>query len=95
MVITDYEQMSARTRRLKGILDPDAGSAMRVFRLLVADPVTEILAPVLVSGKVVLVSAGSGPLIEGNIRRWVEENKANFSWAWKETRSDQGLRLAT
>ena len=94
VVITDYEQMSARTRRLKGILDPDAGSAMRVFRLLVADPVTELLAPVLVSGKVVLVSARSSPLMEGSIRRWVEENKADFSWEWEETRSDQVLRLA-
>lgn len=94
VVLTDYERMSARTRRLKGVLDPDAGSAVRVFRHLVADPVTELLAPVLVTGKVVLVSASSRPLLEGNIRRWVEEHRAEFSWEWKETRSEQVFRLA-
>ncbi len=47
----------------------------------------------LVTGKVVLVSARSRPLLEGNIRRWVKENQANFSWEWRKTSSDQVLRL--
>ena len=93
VVLTDYERMSARTRRLKGILDPDAGSAVRVFRLLVADPATEILAPVLVTGKVVLASARSRPLLEGSIRHWVKAHRANFEWEWRKTSSDQLLRL--
>jgi len=93
VVLTDYERMSARTRRLQGILDPDAGSAVRVFRRLVADPVTERLAPVLVTGKVVLVGAHSLSLLEGAIRRWVEGHGAKFSWQWKQTRSEQVLRL--
>jgi superfamily II DNA or RNA helicase len=93
VVITDYERMSARTRRLKGILDPDAGSAVRVFRRLVADPVTELLAPVLVTGKVVLIGARGRPLLEGGIRRWVEEHRVRFSWEWRATRDEQVLRL--
>jgi superfamily II DNA or RNA helicase len=93
VVLTDYERMSARTRRLKGILDPDAGSAVRVFRLLVSDPFTELLVPVLVTGKVVLASARSRPMLEGNVRRWVGENRAKFEWEWRKTSSDQVLRL--
>jgi superfamily II DNA or RNA helicase len=93
VVITDYERMSARTRRLKGVLDPDAGSAVRVFRRLVADPVTELLAPILVTGKVVLIGARSRPLLEGGIRRWVEEHHARFSWEWRTTQSEEVLRL--
>jgi superfamily II DNA or RNA helicase len=93
VVLTDFERMSARTRRLKGILDPDAGSAVRVFRLLVSDPFTEILAPILVTGKVVLASARSRALLEGNVRRWVKTNRASFEWEWRKTSSDQVLRL--
>jgi superfamily II DNA or RNA helicase len=94
VVLTDYERLSARTRRLDGILDPDAGSAVRVFRRLVADPATELLAPVLVSGRVVLVGARSRPLLEGAIRRWVEQHRAEFSWEWRETESEQVSQLA-
>jgi superfamily II DNA or RNA helicase len=94
VVLTDYERMSARTRRLKGILDPDAGSAVRVFRCLVADPVTELLTPILVTGRMVLAAARSQPLLEGAIRRWVDENRAHFAWEWRETESDQVLQLA-
>jgi superfamily II DNA or RNA helicase len=94
VVLTDYERMSARTRRLTGILDPDAGSAVRVFRRLVADPVTELLAPVLVTGSVVLAAARSRPLLERAIRRWVDENRADLAWEWRETESDQVLQLA-
>ena len=94
VVLTDYERLSARTRRLKGVLDPDAGSAVRVFRLLVADPTTQLLSPVLVTGKVVLVSARSRRPLEGAIRRWVEEHRADFSWEWRATESEQVLQLA-
>jgi superfamily II DNA or RNA helicase len=94
VVLTDYERLSARTRRLKGVLDPDAGSAVRVFRLLVADPVTQLLSPVLVTGKVVLVSAHARRPLEGAIRRWVEANRADFAWEWRETESEQVLQLA-
>ncbi len=94
VVITDYERLSARTRRLKGVLDPDAGSAVRVFRRLVADPVTELLVPVLATGRIVLVAARGRPLLESAIRRWVEANRADFAWDWRPTESDQVLQLA-
>jgi superfamily II DNA or RNA helicase len=94
LVLTDYERLNARTRRLNGILDPDAGSAVRVFRALVADPVTDLLAPILVTGKVVLVSARSRALLEDAFRRWSSEHQTDFSWEWQETESDQVLRLA-
>ena len=93
VVLTDYERLSARTRRLKGILDPDAGSAVRVFRRLVADPVTGRLRPVLVTGKMVLAGARGRALLEGGIRRWMAEQGADFQWEWKETENEEVLRL--
>jgi superfamily II DNA or RNA helicase len=94
VVLTDYERMSASTRRLKGILDPDAGSAVRVFRRLVADPATNLLGPVLVTGKVVLVSAGQRPVLEAQIQRWMEERQTSFAWEWRPTEDPRVFQLA-
>lgn len=93
VVITDFERMSARSRRLKDVLDPDAGSAVRVFRHLIADPQTNELDPILVTGKVVLVDADNRARLEAGIRRWADENRATFTWAWRSTDDPRILRL--
>ncbi len=94
LVLTDYEKMNARTRRLQGVLDPDAGSAVRIFRHVAAHPATAVLAPILVTGNVVLIHARMQSLLEEGIRRWVEDHQARFSWEWRATPNDQILRLA-
>jgi len=93
VVITDYERLSARARRLKGILDPDAGSAVRLFRHLIADPETNALDPILVTGKVVLVDADNRQRLEQGIVRWVEENRSRFEWQWRSTDDPRVLQL--
>lgn len=66
VVICDFEQLSARSRPLANVLDPDAGSAVRVFRHLVGDADAGKLNPVLVTGGTVLVDADHGAeLLEG------------------------------
>jgi hypothetical protein len=50
IVITDFERLSSGVQRLKGVLDQDAGSALRVFLHLAQDPRTRSLAPMLVTG---------------------------------------------
>ena len=92
VVITDYERMSARTRRLKGILDPDAGSAVRVFRLLVADPVTELAGPRSGhrqggAGR----APGAGHCWRAASATGWQKHRANFAWEWRDTGSDQVL----
>jgi superfamily II DNA or RNA helicase len=93
VVITDYERLSARTRRLKGVLDPDAGSAVRVFRQILAEPATAELDPVLVTGKVVLVGAANRPLLEGRIRQWARGRGDDFRWEWRPTKEPEVLEL--
>jgi superfamily II DNA or RNA helicase len=85
VVITDYERMSAKTRRLKHVLDPDAGSAVRVFRRLVAETETAVLNPVLVTGKVVLASVDYQAILDRGIREWVENHDMRFTWSWEPT----------
>ena len=93
VVITDYERMSARSRRLKDVLDPDAGSAVRVFRRLIADPRTNTLDPILVTGKVVLADADNIPRMEEGIRAWQAEHQARFAWEWKESDDPRIVQL--
>ena len=94
VVITDYERMSAHARQLQDVLDPDAGSAVRVFRHLVADPETQKLSPVLVTGGVVLANVGHRAVMEAGIRRWRDEQKASFTWEWLPTDDPQIVQLA-
>jgi hypothetical protein len=93
VVITDFERLSARARRLKGILDPDAGSAVRLFHHLVADPETNTLDPVLVTGNVVLVDADRREAFDAGIRKWAGERGARFEWEWRPTGSPWELEL--
>ncbi len=85
VVITDFERISARSRQLKGVLDPDAGSAVRIYRRLVADPETNALDPILVTGKVVLVDADSRERVEEGVRRWSAGRGLEFGWDWQPT----------
>ncbi|MBU1878403.1 MAG: DEAD/DEAH box helicase family protein, partial [Chloroflexi bacterium] len=94
VVLTDYERMSARTRRLSGILDPDAGSAVRVFRRLIGDPATNVLDPILVTGKVVLVNADNRDKLTPGITAWLAARDLRCDWEWRPTDDDQVLELA-
>ncbi len=94
VVITDFERMSAHGRCLKDVLDPDAGSAVRVFRRLVRDEATGILSPVLVTGNVVLGGADDVPKLEEGVRRWVAATGATFTWTWEPTEDARILQLA-
>ena len=94
VVITDYERMSARTRRLKDVLDPDAGSAVRVFRRLVHDKEAQLLGPVLVTGGVVLADVDHVDALDAGMRRWMAGNGMTFTWEWQPTDDPRVMQLA-
>lgn len=85
VVITDFERISARSRRLQDVLDPDAGSAVRIYRRLVADPATNALDPILVTGQVVLVDTDIQAQVEEGLRRWSAGRGLEFAWDWQPT----------
>jgi len=93
VVITDFERMSARSRRLKDVLDRDAGSAVRVFRTLIADPVANALDPVLLTGNVILADADLQQVLDQAVQDWVEEHHATFTWEWDATEDERILQL--
>lgn len=59
--------------RAKGVLDQDAGSALRVFRHLAFDPHTNVLALALVTGRLLLVDAVHGPDIVAALQALLED----------------------
>lgn len=66
LVICDQETGTAVRADLRGVLDPEAGSARFVLRLLLADPVVGELGPLLVTGRTV---AGAPAALEALRRR--------------------------
>ena len=85
VVITDFERMSASSRRLADVLDPDAGSAVRVFRQIVTDPQTNQLDPILVTGNVVLAAANNLSRLNEAIAKWRAAQNSQFEWQWQPT----------
>ena len=55
VVVTDYEKTSVVSSEVGNPLDEEAGGAVAAFRALLAEPVTDELDPVLVTGSTVLV----------------------------------------
>ncbi|HYP41116.1 MAG TPA: DEAD/DEAH box helicase family protein [Chloroflexia bacterium] len=61
VVVTDFERMtSGVSKGLQGVLEGDAGSAIRVFRHLASDPRSAHLRPVLATGSALMVGAEHG-----------------------------------
>ncbi|PIZ44463.1 hypothetical protein COY32_06370 [candidate division WWE3 bacterium CG_4_10_14_0_2_um_filter_41_14] len=86
VVITDFEKQSATAAKyLEGILDADAGGAVRAFRYIVSDPVTTKLESVLLTGQTVLVDSDKLPEILGAMRKWQEKSGFTFEFETKQT----------
>ncbi|MBV9582260.1 MAG: DEAD/DEAH box helicase family protein, partial [Chloroflexi bacterium] len=83
LVLCDFEHASSEmTSSLRGVLDPQAGSAMLVLSTLTSDPACADLNPVLVTGRTVACSratapklcewiAGQEPLFRTPLEQWL------------------------
>ncbi len=55
VVVTDFEKMSvSSTRNLEGVLTEESGGAIAVLKTLLADPISALVNPCLVTGSLVL-----------------------------------------
>ena len=70
-------------------LDPDAGSALRLFRHLVEHPDTDRLEPMLVTGKTLLVDAHHGDALIERFNAWLQARHLTASCRYKPTDSPQ------
>jgi len=91
VVVTDFERMSSGVRRLKGVLEKDAGSARRVFKHLARDRQAGKLDPILVTGRGVMVDADLGDALIQRFNRYMEEHNLKARCSYKDT-GEKGIR---
>jgi superfamily II DNA or RNA helicase len=60
VVVTDFARATSAVARAAAPLAADAGSAFRAFHALIDDPRTEVLDPMLITGRTVLVDVDHG-----------------------------------
>lgn len=65
IIVTDFERAGAGVRQMQGVLETDAGSAVRLFASLAAHSKVSHLCPTLVTGSLFMVPADAAePLLE-------------------------------
>ncbi|MDH5607563.1 MAG: hypothetical protein OEY93_11840, partial [Anaerolineae bacterium] len=84
VVVTDFEKMSSGVSRLKGVLDRDAGSALRVFQFLAAHPKTSHLEPILVTGKTLLLDSDHGEELVARFNDYLKKNNLKATCKYKD-----------
>lgn len=92
VVLTDFERSSATAlRTLHGVLDPESGGAVQAIRALVADSETDLLQPVMVTGRTVIVDDDAADLFLAEAARFFEER--SLSATPKGSNAEAGLAL--
>jgi superfamily II DNA or RNA helicase len=86
LVLCDYERASADpVAELRGVLDPQAGSAALLLQRLADDATVRDLDPILVTGRTVSCSrASSAPLVD-----WLREQASDLPVAVEEARPNR------
>ncbi len=75
VVVTDFEKTSAVSTETSHLLDEEAGGAIAVYRVLLADPETDALDPVLVTGSTVLVDDDLSERFDAAAVAWLAERR--------------------
>ncbi len=73
VVIADFEKTSAINSEVAHLLDEEAGGAVAAFRILLDDPETNKLDPVLVTGSSVLVDTDLLERVMSEANAWLRE----------------------
>ena len=85
-IVADYEKTSAVSSEVQHLLDDEAGGAIAVFKVLLADPITDNLDPILVTGSSVLIDDDMAPRFESAAQDWLSQNqyKVEFELGMEE-----------
>lgn len=86
IVVTDFERVGSGVKQLKGVLEDDAGSAVRLFHRLASNPATLPLTPTLVTGSLFLLPASAAPAILQEFCETLQAQNLRASCAVKPTR---------
>lgn len=87
VVVTDFERMSSGVKSMAGVLDRDAGSALRLIGRLAAHPELQALCPVLVTGSLVLAAAARAPQLLAAFNAYLAGQQARTGCSLRPTAS--------
>jgi hypothetical protein len=90
IVVADFEKSSAMSAEISHLLDKEAGGAMAAFRTLLADPDTDALEPVLVTGSSVLVDDDLAPRLMDAATEWLARRGIDVQLQFAE---EQGFKV--
>jgi superfamily II DNA or RNA helicase len=93
IVVTDFERVGTGVPRLKGVLDSEAGSAVRAFHLLACYAPVRDLHTVLVTGKSLLVPAASWEILEKEFNQYLKTQKLKASCSSRPTKDPHALEI--
>lgn len=79
VVVADYEKTSATSAEVEHLLDEEAGGAIAAFKELVANPDTDTLNPVLLTGSSVLVDDDIGTHLKTAGDEWLKAKQIDVS----------------
>ncbi len=94
VVITDFEKETAAVaRHLQGVLDREAGSAIRAFRYLVEDEKTTRLEAALVTGSTLLVDRDQLPAIIRAMKEWQQKSGLKFNVMTRKVEGERFVQI--
>jgi len=93
IVVTDFERMGSGVRQLKGVLENDAGSALRLFGRLATHSETLPLCPTLVTGSLFLLPAAAAPILLEEFSASLRRQNLRASCSIKPTKNPTIVEL--
>ncbi len=93
VIVTDFAEMSSAVARVGDGLDHDAGSAHRVFDALVADPDTNALDPMLITGRTVLVDRDHGDELVADLNAQLSVDGLDARCSYRDTDDPLALEI--
>lgn len=73
IVVTDFEKTSAVSEEIADLLSEEAGGAVAAFRMLLSEPVTDSLDPILVTGSSILIDDDLPDLLLNPAKAWLAQ----------------------
>jgi hypothetical protein len=90
VVVADFEKTSAVSAEVSHLLNDEAGGAIAAFRSLLADPDTDALEPVLVTGSSVLIDDDLAPQFMDGVTKWLAGRRMELSL---DLHDEQGFKV--
>lgn len=93
IIVTDFERAGAGVRQMQGVLENDAGSAVRLFASLAVDARVSQLCPTLVTGSLFMVPADAAEALLEQFTAYLRGQNLKAICSIKPTKNPQVVEI--